>query len=193
MKDDHFDDYFDESDIPASQPSAEPSSAASTPSEKAEKAETTVEADSRHVEFTDDAADDAATASEEVKPRKRKSHFWAYALTVIVIALGVTCYFRYFNPYITEARVTGYVTGIERRGMIFKTFEGQMITESALTDTTRIYSRDFNFSVTDTAIVAALQNLQGSGRPVTLEYERYYATVPWRGSQPVIVTAIIKK
>lgn len=187
MKDDNFDDYFDEADAPVSAPQSETTPSATSDADEA-----------KHVDFTDDIADDeakaAAQAASEVKTKKkRKSHFWAYALIVIIIGLGVTCYFRYFNPYITEARVTGYVTQIERRGMIFKTFEGQMITESALTDTTRIYSRDFNFSVTDQAIVRQLQNLQGSGRPVTLEYERYYATVPWRGSQPVVVTGIINK
>lgn len=183
MKDDNFDDYFDEADAPASTPSTtpQPSVTASEPEED------------KHVDFTDDIADDAAKAAAEGQPKKRKSHFWAWALTIIIIGLGVTCYFRYFNPYITEARVTGYITQIERRGMIFKTFEGQMITESALTDTTRIYSRDFSFSVADQTVVKQLQNLQGSGKPVTLEYERYYATVPWRGSQPVVVTGIVKQ
>lgn len=180
MKDDNFDDYFDETDAPASSASDKPT------------APEPVEPD-KHVDFTDDIADDAAKAAEQSKPKKHKSHFWAWALAVIIIGLGVTCYFRYFSPYITEARVTGYVTQIERRGMVFKTFEGQMITESALTDTTRIYSRDFSFSVTNPSVVRELQNLQGSGKPVTLEYERYYATVPWRGSQPIVVTGIIKQ
>ena len=106
---------------------------------------------------------------------------------------GVTCSFRCCNAKVTEERVTGCVPQRERRGMIFKTFEGKMISESALTDTTRIYSRDFNFSVTDQAIVRELQAIQGSGRPVTLEYVRYYATVPWRGSQPIVITGIVDK
>lgn len=187
MRDDNFDDYFDESDAP-SKPVSDTTGSQQPVAPAAD--------DTKHVDFTDDIADDEAKArkaEEEKSHKKRKSHFWAYALLVIIIALGVTCYFRYFSPYITEARVTGYVTQIERRGMVFKTFEGQMITESALTDTTRIYSRDFSFSVTDQAIVRQLQELQGSGRPVTLEYERYYATVPWRGSQPVVVTGIINR
>jgi hypothetical protein len=185
MKDDNFDDYFDEADAPEST-----SSNVTAPQPAAPAAD---QESGKHVDFTDDIADDAAKAAAEGQPKKRKSHFWAWTLTIIIIGLGVTCYFRYFNPYITEARVTGYVTQIERRGMIFKTFEGQMITESALTDTTRIYSRDFSFSVADQTVVKQLQNLQGSGKPVTLEYERYYATVPWRGSQPVVVTGIVKQ
>lgn len=188
MKDDNFDDYFDESDAPAAVSQPEPKSAAAPAADG-----------SKHVDFTDDIADDEAKAkaaslgAEDAGVKKRKPRFLAYAIAVIVIGLGVTCYFRYFNPYVTEARVTGYVTQIERRGMIFKTFEGEMISESALTDTTRIYSRDFNFSVTDQAIVRELQAIQGSGRPVTLEYVRYYATVPWRGSQPIVVTGIVDK
>lgn len=92
MRDDNFDDYFDESDAPSTPASDNP--AGRQPVAPAAD-------DTKHVDFTDDIADDEAKAkqAEEGKQRKkRKSHFWIYALLVIIIALGVTCYFRYFSP-----------------------------------------------------------------------------------------------
>ena len=100
MKDDNFDDYFDESDAPAAVSHPEPKSAAAPAADG-----------SKHVDFTDDIADDEAKAAslgaeDAGGVKKRKPRFLAYAIAVIVIGLGVTCYFRYFNPYVTEARVT---------------------------------------------------------------------------------------
>lgn len=164
-----FNDYFDESEAPLSPADKQEDTAVTAP-------QTTP----------------APTPAPDAKPpRKRRHHFWIWFLLILIVALGITVYFRYFSPYITDARVSGYITEIERRGIVFKTYEGQMISESALTDTTRVYSRDFSFSIADTALVSRLQQLQGTGRPVTLVYERYYATLPWRGNQPCVVTGIV--
>ena len=112
---------------------------------------------------------------------------------VAFAALALACWLRYFNAYITEAHVTGFVTNVEKRGVIFKTYEGEMISQQALTDTVRIYTRDFIFSITDEALAHRLQDMQSTGRPVTLIYKRYHASVPWRGSSPIVVTGIYTK
>lgn len=109
---------------------------------------------------------------------------------VIAVALAVTVYIRYFNPYVVDARVTGYITNVERRGIVFKTFEGEMITEASLTDTTRVYSRDFSFSVDDPVLARELQDNQGTGRPLTLTFKKFYGVIPWRGASRNIVTAV---
>lgn len=120
--------------------------------------------------------------------RARKFLMWVVGISVVVIA--VTIYIRYFNPYVTDARTRGYVTQVERRGIIFKTFEGEMISESALTDTTRIYSRDFSFTIPDDSLALRLQAVQGTGKPVTVTYKKYYGTLPWRGSSVNVVTGV---
>lgn len=104
--------------------------------------------------------------------------------------MGVTVYVRYFTPYVTDSRATGYITNVERRGIFFKTFEGEMISEAALTDTTRVYTRDMSFSIPSDSLALRLQNLQGSGRPVRLTFERYYGNLPWRGATNCILVGI---
>lgn len=123
--------------------------------------------------------------------RKRRMRVWVWCvLAILAVALGVALWLRYFNPYVMDAKVAGYVTNVERRGILFKTYEGEMISEASLVDTTKIYQRDFMFSVENTSLARRLQSLQSTGRPVRLTYKRYYAPVPWRGASTVVVTAI---
>ena len=59
MKDDNFDDYFDESDAPAAVSQPEPKSAAAPAADG-----------SKHVDFTDDIADDEAKAAKDAEQAK---------------------------------------------------------------------------------------------------------------------------
>jgi len=113
---------------------------------------------------------------------------WIWAAALVAAVLTIAIILRYFVPYVSEARVTGYITSVERRGLLIKTFEGEMITESSLTDTTRVYSRDFSFSVDNDSLARRLQDFQGTGRAVVVTYKRYYGMIPWRGASTCIVT-----
>ena len=115
-------------------------------------------------------------------PKKRRKRAWVWFFVVLALILCTAVSIRYFVPYVTESRTVGYVTLVEKRGIVFPTFEGEMINESQLTDTTRIYSRDVYFSIPDDSIALRLQKYQGTGRPVTVTCKRYYGTLPWRGA-----------
>lgn len=104
----------------------------------------------------------------------------------VLIAIG---YFRYFSPYATDAHIAGYVASVERRGIIFKTYEAEIISEASLTDTTHIYSRTLTVSIPDRQLARRLQAMQGTGRKVNLVTERYYGMLPWRGASTTVVTA----
>lgn len=127
---------------------------------------------------------------DHLKPRSYTT-FWLWAIAaLVVIGLVIGCWIRFFSPYVEDASQFGYVEHIERRGTIFKTFEGTLIPYKELMDTTRIYSRDFVFSVQDDKTAAALKKAQYDARPVRIEYKKYHATVPWRGASKIVVTAI---
>ena len=121
-----------------------------------------------------------------VKPRKRR-HGWLWFFLIIAVLLGVTVYVRYFVPYVTESRTSGYVTLVEKRGIVFPTFEGEMASESLLNDTSRVYTRDVYFSIPNDSLALQLQKFQGSGRPVTITCKRYYGTLPWRGASNTVL------
>ncbi len=130
------------------------------------------------------------SAADRRRRKLRRGLVWAAVIVVAVLA-GV-CYVRYFLPYADDALATGYVRNVERRGLMFKTYEGELLTHEALTDTARIYQRDFTFSVPDDSLARLIQSYQGTGRPVTLTFERYYATVPWRGASKNVVTSVVE-
>ncbi len=126
------------------------------------------------------------------KPKRGRKVLW-WTIAVCVAVLAVVFYLRYCSPYVEDARMTGFVTKVEKRGMIFKTYEADFISEAALTDTTRVYSHDVSFSVDNPEVIARLQQMQGTGRTVTVVYETYYATLPWRGESKSVITEILNQ
>lgn len=109
---------------------------------------------------------------------------------VLFIALVIWGYLRYFNPYVIDAQKTGYILDVEQRGVIFKTYEGSMISEYAIQDTSKFYQRDFSFSFENDSLAKEAMNLQGSGKKVTLKYKMYDGVLPWRGSSKYVITDI---
>ena len=121
--------------------------------------------------------------------RRSRIPFWVWCLCgLAVVGLVIGCWIRFFSPYVEDATQYGYVENIEKRGMIFKTYEGTLIPYKELMDTTRIYNRDFVFSVADQKTAATLKQALYDSKPVRLSYRKYYATVPWRGANKIVVT-----
>lgn len=179
--DDHKDYFIDTDDDTAPHSAA----TASTPSTAASGAP--------EIEFADNGSDTSSHGGNGEEPHPRHHRFRRFILWTLLIVLiggGLTFYIRYLTPYVSEAQVRGYIVSVERRGIFFKTYEGVMATESALVDTTSVYQRDLTFSVTDPAVVEKLRGYQGTGQPVTLTYERYYGSLPWRGASTVVATDV---
>ena len=127
---------------------------------------------------------------EHLKPRPRLAMWRWIGGVVVLIALIIGCWFRYFSPYVDDAIQFGYVENIERRGTVFKTFEGVLIPYKELMDTTRIYSRDFIFTAVDEKVATRLKRAQISAEPVRVGYRKYHATLPWRGASKIVVTSV---
>lgn len=152
----------------------------------------------RSFSFTDEtvspsrpAAAIAANGPESpARKRSRRRRRWVMFLLIVLVVVITMLYIRYFVPYTSDTLVSGYVTLVEKRGIFFKTYEGEMITQQMLTDTAKVYQRDLYFSIPDDSLARVVQSYQGTGRPVTLTTQRYYGTVPWRGAQHTIVTAV---
>lgn len=163
---------------------ADPSVAADTPAAAAADSPSS-SPQSPSFDFTDGRA--VAPTERKKKNRLRGCLTWAVCITVVVIA--VTVWIRYYVPYVTESKVTGYVTTVEKRGIIFKTFEGEMVSEEQFATSNRVYSRDINFSIPDDDLARRLQQYQASGQPVTVTCKRYYGVLPWRGASTTIVVS----
>lgn len=125
---------------------------------------------------------------------KRKHSRWkrvpVWMAVVCAVVLGAAFWLRYVSPYATDCRVTGYVTSVEKRGLVFKTYEADVVSEQALTDTTRVYSHNLSFSVENPETVRKLQSMQGTGKPVQIVYKKYYGTLPWRGASKYVIEQV---
>lgn len=134
------------------------------------------------------STDGADTAARSRRRRRHRRLAWFFIIVFAVLA--VAFYIRYFVPYTSDTLTTGYITLVEKRGIFFKTFEGEMISESVLADTSKVYSRDFYFSIPNDSLGRLVQSYQGTGKRVTITTQKYFGTVPWRGSQKSVVTDI---
>ncbi len=144
------------------------------------------------IKFEGGAPAEAGSPSVPEKPKKRHTMrriFW-WSVVVVVLSLAMVAWVRYVNPYETDMEEHGYVVDFKRQGVLFKTWEGQMIVQSALIDSTRPYSRDFVFSVDNDDVARKLAAAKGTGREVTVTYKRYWGVLPWRGATSTVVTSV---
>ncbi|MBD5307002.1 MAG: hypothetical protein HDS14_05180 [Bacteroides sp.] len=126
---------------------------------------------------------------EHLRPIRRWRSRLFIILTIVAAIIMVFGYIWFFNPYVKEATQFGYIEELEYRGTIFKTYEGVMLPYKELHDTTRIYTRDFIFTVEKADVAARMKRFQIAGRPVRVEYKRYHSILPWRGESKVVVVA----
>lgn len=122
--------------------------------------------------------------------RRRRSHrVLMWVIIIAIVGLATAGYLRYFNPYATDSLVTGYVTSVERRGIIFKTYEAEIVTEQVIRKLDGPYPQPLTVSVPSAELARRLQEFQGTGRLVTITTERYYGMLPWRGSSTTVAVA----
>lgn len=131
--------------------------------------------------------DEEESEWSHLQPRSRWRLWVIIGAAVIVLGLVIGCWLRYFSPYIEDATQYGYVEHLERRGTLFKTYEGVLIPYRELMDTTKIYNRDFVFSVGNDSTAAFMKQAQLLNKPVRVAYKQYHASVPWRGSSKIII------
>lgn len=136
----------------------------------------------------------AGGGSEGAVPCRRRRHpmrrMILLSVLFVLLALGIGFWARYLNPYETDMNEVGYVVDLKKQGVLFKTWEGQMIVRSALVDSTKTYSRDFTFSVDRDELARRLSEFKGTAIPVKVTYKRYWGMLPWRGANTCIVTEV---
>jgi hypothetical protein len=107
---------------------------------------------------------------------------------IIILFLIVFIYFKYYYTY-SDGYRSGYLQKFSRKGLFFKTYEGEMILSSVKsTSNVAIASEKFLFSVTDDDLAAQLDTIQGEY--VTVQYLQKNGTLFWRGESEYIVTGV---
>lgn len=127
---------------------------------------------------------------DHLKPSslRRKVLIWGGSVLAFLILLSGICYWL-FSPYVEDAVQYGYVEHAEKRGNVFKTYEGTLLPYKSLHDTTRTYEGDFTFSASE-KIGKVLRSYQNSGKPLRVEYRTYRYAFPWRGDCRTVVVRV---
>jgi len=113
-------------------------------------------------------------------------------LLIILIAGSGILSFLYWGVYDEGVRA-GVVLRISKKGVVWKTYAGQLALESfgALKKTTP-FAATFDFSVErkNDSIVRVLEQVSLSGERVNLRYIKRYVSFPWRGKTKYFIEGV---
>jgi hypothetical protein len=112
-------------------------------------------------------------------------------LIVILIGLSLMVYF-YFGTY-SEGIRSGVVIKGSKKGIIFKTYEGQLnLLTFGASKNQNLIAETFDFSVptSDEAVIKDLEAVSLTGERVSLHYVEKFVTFPWRGDTKYLVVKV---
>ncbi|MBB4037985.1 hypothetical protein GGR21_003911 [Dysgonomonas hofstadii] len=115
--------------------------------------------------------------------------FAAITIAVILVGLLIFGYIWYYVPYSDSGVKAGILNNVKHKGIIFKTYEGELIQSGFRPGQQGLQSNEFQFSVEDKELAIKLMSL--SGQNVKLHYKEYYGKLPWRGYTKFVVDSIV--
>jgi hypothetical protein len=114
-------------------------------------------------------------------------------IIIVVVVGGASLFSFYYWGVYDEGVRAGIVLRISKKGIVFKTYEGQLNLETfgALKGASPIME-SFNFSVekNDETTIKDLEAVSLSGERVNLHYIKRYKIFPWRGDTKYFVTRV---
>jgi hypothetical protein len=128
------------------------------------------------------------------KAQKTAKQIAIKLILALLIALVAFVLFAYYGSYSTGIRA-GKVIKVSKRGIIFKTLEGQLDLESfgAIKSSVNQFSQTFEFSVINDAVAKELEQVALTGERVNLHYVERYVALPWRGETRYFITKVERK
>ena len=162
--DDNFNDYFTDENLPEEQPKTHQETAQER--EEREIKEATIERRGNTVKL-----------------------MLAFIILAMALFLGWWIWQYYFHPY-RVSQEKGWIMKVGNEGSLFKTFEGEMISEGYIEDTLVALHSDFLFSIPTDSLARDAMRFAGDGKRVVLTYNEYKGKVLWRGNSKCVVTKI---
>jgi hypothetical protein len=108
-----------------------------------------------------------------------------WATFIIIIFLTVFIYWKYFYTY-SEGYRAGLLQKFSKKGTIFKTYEGEMILSSVVSNANvPLASEKFFFSVRSDSLAMKLDTLQGQF--LILHYKQKNGVLFWKGDTKYFV------
>lgn len=129
----------------------------------------------------------------ETTIERKHNHLRTLLLTICGVALLLIIgwvYTGFFSPA-EQGQERGIVTTMASKGTIFKTYECQLVATNLNGPDSLTYTK-LHFSVLDDSVASQLVQLANINSLVTVEYQRYNHSLPWRGEAPAIITRIVQ-
>jgi hypothetical protein len=122
--------------------------------------------------------------------KKSKLFYWLIAFAcLLVFGLGVKGCIAIGSMTYSEGERTGTITKFSHRGMVIKTWEGELnmggFDQGGVAST-------WAFSVDDPAIVEKIHQAQREGGRWTLKYRQQFSKQSWRGATDYFIVDVIK-
>lgn len=112
-------------------------------------------------------------------------------MLVVIVLIGLSAaYFWFYIPFSDSGVKAGVLNNFKHKGIIFKTYEGELIQSGFRPGQSGLMSNEFQFSVDNQKVADRLMTLSGS--TVQLHYKEYYGKLPWRGYTKFIVDSIVE-
>jgi hypothetical protein len=107
----------------------------------------------------------------------------------LLIVLGAAGYFWVCNWTYSEGSRAGYLIKVSRKGVIFKTYEGQLnLGNYQIPGQATALGSMWDFSVIRKDVFVSLQ--QYEGKQVKLHYKQKYKNMPWQGDTEYFITRV---
>ena len=123
--------------------------------------------------------------------KKAKKFTLRFIVVLTILGILVLSFF-YFGTYGKGDRV-GKVMKISEKGVMFKTFEGQINMEGfGAVKSENMFSQTFEFSVESDRedIITSLKSAMNDGKRVNIYYIERYWQIPWRGESKHFVREV---
>ena len=115
--------------------------------------------------------------------------FFIWFTVIVLVILAVFIYWKYYFTY-SEGNRAGLLQKFSYRGQIFKTWEGEMILSSVVSNqNVPLASEKFMFSVKDKNIAEKLSHLEGS--LITVHYMEKNGRLFWNGDTKYFVDSVV--
>lgn len=116
--------------------------------------------------------------------------FVKIGIVVLMVILAGFIYWRFFFVF-SEGVKGGTLNYFEKKGYIFKTYEGRLVQDGFQSPTAgALQSNEFRFSATGDDVAEALE--RSSGNFVELRYREYLNAIPWRGASRHVVYEVLQ-
>lgn len=112
-----------------------------------------------------------------------------FAGLVMLAIVGVLGYLWVCNWTYSEGSRAGYLVKVSRKGVVFKTYEGQLnLGNYQMPGQSPALGNMWDFSVLKKDVYTALQ--QYEGKQIKVYYKQKYKNMPWQGDTDYFITKV---